>query len=910
MKHSALKKIALIDSYAFFYRAHYAFEKNPLLNSKGENTSVIFSFISSLLQIAQEHEPQNIICILDSKGKSFRHEIDQNYKANRPPMPEDLKKQIKILTELIPLLGLPCWKKVGYEADDIIAQTARNFRGQKDTEILIYSSDKDLMQLIGDNVFAMVGDRQNRLWTKMDEEKVLEKYGIPPKKMADYLALVGDASDNVAGVRGVGKVSACKLLQNHKSMESIYQNIENIKGSLKEKLEKGYEAALLSKKLVTLDHTIANVEDWQNIDLSPIQQEKVSEILNYYECHALIKKIARRKFFLDKPKNDDETINKQQNTINPFHFARKEIKNNNDITEMIHFLQQRKKFIFDLETTSLDAFSAKIVTISFATIDEKNGEKKSFFINFLESKIDFLQLTKLHELFENENIGKIGHNLKYEYGVLKNHFIKLRGLWHDTMIYEYLLNAGYSRLKLEDLATAYLDYQAINYDELTKEEPDITLLDSEKLKEYSLQDSEMTALIYNEQREMAQTDIFRKIEMPLITVLAEIELNGVCIDINYLKQLEEEYKKRLDESEKNIFGLAGEKFNIGSTKQLKEILFDKLDIAPLKKKKTGYSTDHSVLEKLAKTHPIAVELLTYRKYDKLLNTYVKTLPTLVHHKTKRIHTSYNQAITATGRLSSNKPNLQNIPVKMEDGQGLRRAFVAPKGMEEIKFVSIDYSQVELRILAYLSEDKTLCEAYRQDKDIHKKTASLLFGKEEEEIKDEERNIAKTINFSILYGTSAHSLANALSISYEDAKRFIEAYRRSYPGVIEYMEKKLEQARENGYVSTYFGRKRSVKGIVSENFQIRSRDERIAFNTIIQGTASDIIKMAMIKINESIDHLQWPCKMVMQVHDELVFYIPTAQIENIVPKLIAKMIKVPPFHQILKVQATIGDYWKK
>lgn len=904
-----MKKIALLDTYAFFYKAHYAFEKNPLFSQKGENTSVIFSFISSLIQIVSENDLENLICVLDSKGKTIRHEIESTYKANRPPIPEDLKLQINALVDFIPLLGIPCLQKSGYEADDIIAQLVRESKKKNDVEILIFSSDKDLMQLVGENTYVMLGDRQNRHYIKMNDDKVKEKYGVIPQKIADYLALVGDSSDNVAGVRGVGKVSASKLLQTYKNVEDIYENIEQIKGSLQEKLKQGRDSAFLSKKLVTLDHSLDGIAGLKDLSIQPMQEEKVKEILTHYECHALLKKILNHPFFLGNSPLDNKkkTTQQQEESINPFDFHRKDVKNTKEIEEMIHFLRENKHFIFDLETTSLDVFTAQIITISFAVVDKKKDRKTSFFLHLSANNLDFANLTDLHKLFSDETIKKIGHNLKYEYSVLKNHRVCLRGISHDTMIYEYLSNAGFNRLKLEDLSIAYLDYHPVSYRELTNKQEDITQLDYQKLREYSLQDSEITALIHSQQTQWANADIFKKIEIPLISVLAEIELNGVCIDTAYLKQLQIDYEKKLAETEKEIYLLAGEEFNIHSTKQLKEILFEKKGLTPWKKNKTGYSTDQSVLEKLSKEHPIASSLLTYRKYDKLLSTYVKTLPTLVHPQTHKIHTSYNQAITATGRLSSNKPNLQNIPVKSENGRGLRHAFIAPAGMD---FVSIDYSQVELRVLAYLSKDKVLNQAYREKLDIHKKTASLLFEKDESDIDNRERNIAKIVNFSIIYGTSAHSLANVLSLSYDEAKKFIFAYKKSYPDVIQYMQEKIEEARKNLYVSTYFGRKRFVKSLTSENFQLRSRDERIAFNTIIQGTASDIIKIAMIKINQSIDEQQLPCKMVMQVHDELIFYIPTQQTNIIIPELIKKMTNIEPFAEILEAQAIVGKCWSK
>eukprot|EP00105_Crassostrea_gigas_P024748 XP_011445110.1 PREDICTED: uncharacterized protein LOC105340639 [Crassostrea gigas] len=821
-------------------------------------------------------------------------------------MPDDLKQQIEALLKIIPLLGVPCLSANRYEADDIIAQMAREMQQHNDAQLLIYSSDKDLMQLVGKNVFTMAGDRQNRLWTKMDAHKVEEKYGVPPEKIVDYLALIGDKSDNIPGVLGIGKVTASKLLKTYDSLESIYQNIEKISGSVKKKLQDGHDAAFSSRKLIALDHELDGIASLEKLKMGTIDKEEVEKWLTHYECTALLKKISPKHSLLEQTEEQD-LFAVEKPSVYPFDFVRKDLKSIGDVDEMVAVLQKQPHFTFDLETTSLDALSAQIIAISFAFTENKKNY--SFYVHFNED-LDFFSLKKLHELFRDEKVGKIGHNLKYEYSVLKSNGIALNGMVHDTMLYEYLLSAGYNRLGLKDLCFSYFDYAPLSYEELTKEEGDLKKIDAEKLREYSLQDSEITQCLFQKQigrLSKKEVEVFNKIEMPLVSVLGNMELGGVLIDPKYLKNLEREYEAELAQTEKEIYKLAGRTFNISSTKQLKEVLFDELNITPLKKKKTGFSTDHSVLQQLAKEHPIAATLLVYRKYDKLLNTYVRTLPTLIHPKTKRVHTSYNQAITATGRLSSNQPNLQNIPTAMEDGKGLRGAFCAPENM---KMVSIDYSQVELRVLAFLSKDEVLNKAYLENQDIHRKTASLLFDKKEDEVTSKERNIAKTINFSIIYGAGPHSLAKGLSISYEEAQKFVQTYRDSYAGVTAYMHDLLKEAREKLSVSTYFGRKRSVNGIVSKDFQTRMRDERIAFNTVIQGTASDIIKLAMIKIDNAIEQKEISCEMVMQVHDELVFYVPEKEVETTVPKLAEKIINIPPFNSILKADASVGDHWSK
>ena len=915
-----MKKVILIDSYAFFYKVYYAFANHPLRNKKGENTSVIFAFCSFIQQILVDFSPDLLICVLDSKGKTLRVQLDENYKANRKPMPEELIPQIKVIKEILLYLGIPFVACQGYEADDIIAKYVKEAE-KFCNDIFIFSSDKDLMQLVNEKTKLITTDKKSK-YNIIDSAKVLEKFKVLPQQMGDLLALIGDDSDNIPGVNGIGMVTASKLLKQYLTLENIFDNINNIKGAVKKKLEIGKEFAFLSRKLVALNTNIDGIPNLLNIEFTFLNVKKLLETFNDYELFSLIERYYLKSSLPSSKKTLLEWIlenksineNKAENLFskeigNPFNFTRKEIKVT-EFEDLKSLLLKAKVFAFDLETTSLDPFVANIVAVVF--VIDKN---RSFYVRLIDNNNDYeaLFLKIFQGIFENVNIKKIGHNIKFEHSILAEKKIDLQGIYHDTMIFEHMLSPDNNKIKLDDLIENYLNFcEKISYQEMTKGKESILKVEEKKLKEYTFQDGEGTYLIYKEQllkwkENSLEKAVFYELDLPFVSVLSRMEREGVVIDIDLFKGLEALLLQLIEVDKKNIYTLTKEEFNINSPKQLQEVLFEKIGIKSSKKTKTGLlSTDSRVLEKLAKQHEEVAFILKYRKKSKLLSTYVQALPKLLNLVTKKIHTGYNQAVTATGRLSSNNPNLQNIPIG-KDSFGIRKGFVAPKGY---KFVSLDYSQVELRILAYLSKDEKLLATYKEKKDIHLETAGIIFNKLIEDVSLEERNVAKTINFSVIYGVSAYSLAESLSISNQEAKFFIDTYFLSYSKVKIYMNKILEKARESLFVSTYYGRKRWVPFINSSQYLIRTRWERIAFNTIIQGTASDIIKKAMINIDKKIEANEIKAKLVMQVHDELVFYIKEEDVVKAVSSIEKELINIEPFANILEVTTNIGDNWEK
>ncbi|XP_060077773.1 DNA polymerase I, thermostable-like [Ylistrum balloti] len=865
-------------------------------------------------EVIKEREHDHLVCVLDSKGKTFRHEIFKEYKAHRPPMPNSLSKQIKVIVQVLDFLGIPVVSKTSLEADDLIAHYSR----QSQEEVEIFSHDKDLMQLVNERVRVVQLDRQNQQYVIFDQERVEKKFQTPPNHLVDYLSLMGDSSDNIPGVKGVGEKTAVMLINEFGDLDSIYKNLDKIPEKHRKKLIQDKNSAFISRELVCLKEQLNRldksfIEDLPSLnDLTyqSCQAEKIKDIWELHECTSLIKKYSLLPPF---EKIEGKTILEILKGISPTeitedknHLKRftRHTLHHEEWGDLVETIKLQGQFVFDLETTSLVPFDAKVVS---AVIVLPN--QHSYYIPVVTHKLDLEMkwIETFKKVLGSNEIKKIGHNLKFEYSILKEKGIELNGIEHDTMIHAYMTEPDLNAFKLEDLIQSHFGVSKPSYKEMSKGYESILDIPKDLLEDYTFQDGEYTTLLYEIQVKGKalndkELDIYKNWELPLLVVLANMEFEGVVIDTNYLKNLEKILQTSLSITEKEIIELAGEDFNINSTKQLQTILFEKLSINPVKKTKTGYSTDNYVLERLKKNYPIAESLLQHRKTAKLLNTYVEALPKLVHPRTGRIHTHYNQSVTATGRLSSTSPNLQNIPVS-EGSQGIRRAFVVDSGYE---IVSIDYSQVELRIVGFLSKDAKLLEAYESNRDIHTQTAHLLFGKPMEDVLSEERKIAKTINFSVIYGISAFSLAEDLGIPRNDAQVFIDIFFSNYSNVKSYQEKILHQARTNGWVETYFGRKRYIKDINSENMIVKNRAERIAFNTVIQGTASDIIKRAMVNVQKKF--VGSPIKMVMQVHDELVFYVPTDLVKKTVPQLEKLLIDITPFDGILTVNTTIEKHW--
>lgn len=910
-----MKHLILIDTYAVYFKSYFAFIGRPLTNSKGQNTSMLFGFFNVLHRLVQSFPEAKIILALDSKGPTKRHEQYEAYKANRPPAPEDLVEQLKTMETLYGPLGLPAIAKSGYEADDIIASYVIAAK-KSGYQIDIYSSDKDLVQLLDENTRLMQVDKQGKGFVYQTLESIPEKWGIACHQIGDLLALMGDSSDNIPGVKGVGLKTAAKLLNEFGSLRGIYDHIDEVKGAVQKKLIDDKENAFLSRQLVELEYAVPNLPELETIEFKAVNDE-ARELIEKWELKTVFKR-----FGLDRPagaytlmelpsaqkkKALSENTEPEIKDTAPKELKKfqREVIDEDSLNYLVKILEKQKLFCFDLETTSLDARDAELVAAVFALEDGR-----SFFFQCKTSKSDWSKTarTKLKPVLENETIKKIGHNLKYEYMILKEKGVILKGMHFDTMLAAYLEDSNRSHYNLEGLVMAHFQVEKTDYKSMMGKRKSILELEEKELEDYTFSDGEFTWRLYDYYRQALSKEeqsIFEQIEMPLLRVLAEVEMSGVLLDRKFLSGLLDEFQSELVYLERKIQEEAGQEFNVNSTKQLQKVLFEDMGIKPIKKTKTGFSTDITVLEKLAKQHPIAEYLLRNRLISKLEGTYVRSLPELIHPKTDRVHTNYNQAVAATGRLSSNQPNLQNIPIKVPEGRQIRRAFIAPEGM---KMASIDYSQVELRILAQMSGDERLKEAYLQDRDIHRETAKLIF--EKEDIDDDERRIAKTINFSVMYGISAHSLSEDLSVSMREAQSFIDAYFAAYYRVREYMEEVLESARENSYVSTHYGRKRPTPDIGAKNFFIRSRAERMAFNTVIQGTASDVIKLAMIEVQEAIEAGSINAEMVMQVHDELVFYLPEESAIKEVEKISLIMKGIKPFDKILDVGASIGECWEK
>jgi len=923
-----MKKILLIDCYGIFYRVYHAFSKNPLVNKNGEQTSVIFGFCNTLFSLLTEVKPDYTVCALDSPVKTFRHELYAEYKSNRPPTPDALRSQIEYCITLLDELGLPLVRRDGVEADDIIASYAHAAL-KEGIAADIFSSDKDLMQLVNKDTRIIKSDFKSGSFLTAGEEEVIEKWGVPPQSILDLLSLVGDSSDNVPGVKGVGLKTAADLISKYGSLENIYENFNKItQKTIKNKLEAGRESAFLSRDLIRLKADVPDIPSIQKMVCRPVRVDGLRAMLEEKQIYSVIKKLRLdevqgerhlidlliRKVPTPSPKenNADNTIKEQTNNLREYSRHETALP---DLDNLIKTIRTAGKITFDIETTGLDALTAEIVSAVFV-LDDLSSYYVRFFNNSSEHGQEFIQ--RLKPVLEDPKILKIGHNLKFEYAVLQRFGITLRGIHHDTMLAASLLDASRTHYNLESLVMSQFGIEKKSYSDTFGKNGTVLDAPPEILRDYTFEDGEYTHRLYLSQRDALTKKehvLLSEQELPLIPVLAQIENNGVCIDEKHMQTLSGRFKNELSGIEQQIYRHAGGEFNINSTKQLQDILFNRLGLTPVRKTKTGFSTDIDVLLRLADSHPVPNLMVRYRTISKLLSTYVEALPLLRHPRTMRIHTSYNQAVTATGRLSSTNPNLQNIPVKMAEGREIRSAFTAPDGF---RMVSFDYSQVELRILAQLSSDKTLTAAYARGEDIHCVTAGILFGKNSDTVSDAERRMAKTINFSVIYGISAFSLADDLKVSNHEAKRFIEEYFKAYEGVAAFREKVLSEARETGGVATHYGRRRQLPGLISTNHNERMHAERAAFNTVIQGTASDIIKRAMIRIHNEILTERNTVQMVMQVHDELVFYIPDALLESsntkVAPKIVKKIIScmtgIEPFDRILSVNYAIGDCWSK
>lgn len=915
-----MKKILLIDAFGIIFRSYYAFINRPLKNKNGENISAVFGFFKSILSILKNQNPDEILIALEGKGECFRNKIYPQYKANRSETPEDLKEQIIKIIDLIDKLGFPHFYQDGYEADDIIGTLSDLYSKKDDVQVIIFSSDKDLRQLVNEKVILCRPDPKSLNNIFLDIEGIFQDMGIYPAQVADYLALTGDSSDNIPGVAGIGPKSAEALLKTWGSLDNIYKNLESVVPvGVKKKLTECRDAAFISKSLTIIKKDIQLDLDEQQLSRKPLDISNARDTLEADGMRSLIEEIIsyNKSVFgvSDKEENGEAVVDVPVGK-NISDIAKKFIliKNNSLLSMLSDEIKKQKSFSYDLETTGFDCFEDDIICMSISLPDEstyivpfelKNNEDK----NFLDVK-DIINILK--PVFSDDSILKIGHNLKFDNKFLYRYGVSGITNIFDTMLAEYCIDAGSSSYGMKDLGEKYLNYDMIRYEDVVKDPKKQTLLDTDidSLVRYSGQDAFVTYKLYEVINKRLSENkkalsLFNDIEIPLSAVLMDMELTGVFVNLDHLialsKMLEVETKKLYEK----MTGMVDEIFNPNSPLQIRDILFTKLGLPIVKKTKTGASTDVDVLKKLSFIHPFPQLLLDYRAYNKIKTTYSDTLPHMIAGSTGRIHTSYIQTGTQTGRLSSKDPNLQNIPIRNVVGREIRKAFIPSAGNV---MISADYSQIEIFLLAEFSKDPLITEALESGIDIHLKTAALIFDKEISEITKSERSVAKTVNFGILYGQSAFSLADDLNISRKDASRFIEKYFENYKGVKTFIESLKEKCKNTGYSETHWGRRRTIPEINEKNKMIRENGERMAVNTVIQGTAADLIKLAMIKIYRKICDLGLKSKLILQVHDELIFDVPENEVDTIIPLIKQSMEMGYGFNLKLKTNVEIGKTW--
>ena len=880
------KTFLIIDAFGILYRYHFIFLKRPLINSKGQNVSSINGFLRTYFSLINTYPADYTAIALDSSRKTFRSEIYKAYKENRESMPDDLRSQIPILYNLIDALGITRIVLDNYEADDIVGCIAQNNK-KENIKTIIYSPDKDILQLVDENTKVIASNKDNEL-IEYDINMVKEKRGVYPNQIIDLLSLMGDASDNIPGVKGIGEKTALKLLEEYDTLDNIYKNIDSIKGKIQEKLIADKDNAYMSYELATIKREIEELNiDYKEIEKNKINIDEVNKILDDLELKQIRDKINSYIYGSSSKKKEEKVqiskqtkqeTNAKDNTEKTIVVSNAKdnnakyylIENETELQNLLNDINAKKLVCIDFETTGLDTLTDEIIGISFAI-----KSKEAFYLDLSgRTNIDKEACKKLvFDTLAKEDIKIIGHNLKYEYKMMRAIDKKMGNMYFDTMVAAYLINPSRGRYNMDDLALSYLSYNTIKYSDIT-DNAKKTLLDVElkDVVEYACEDADITFRFYEYFTPLLNTynleDLFFNVEMPLISVLADMEFDGVYISTEKMKSLSEEYASLLEKTKEKIYEKAGEEFNLQSPKQLEYILFEKLKINSTKKTKTGaYSTDEEVLRELAQREKIAEYMLTYRKYSKLKNTYLDVFPTLVHKKTNRIHASFNQTVTATGRLSSSEPNLQNIPARGDEGKDIRNTFIAEKGNV---LIAADYSQIELRLLAHFSNDPVLVEAFKNNDDIHRKTAMKIYSVSKEHVTPSMRNTAKIINFSIIYGKTAFGLSKELNISRKEADDFIKGYFSTYSQVKPFCEKVIEDVKAKGYVRTMLGRIRDLsKTINSSNAVVRNEAERMALNTLIQGSAADMIKVAMIAIHKEFKNHFKTAKIVMQVHDELV-----------------------------------------
>lgn len=940
-----MKKIFLLDAYAIIYRSYYAFIRNPRINSKRLNTSAIFGFVNTLEDVLKKENPTHIGVAFDPPGKTFRHVEFENYKAQREATPEDIRKSVPIIKEIVSAYNIPILEVPGFEADDVIGTLAKEAE-KEGFEVYMLTPDKDYGQLVSNHIF-MYRPKHTGGYEILGPEEIKKKYDLNShEQVVDLLGLMGDSSDNIPGCPGVGEKTAVKLLQEFGSIENLLKNTDKLKGAIKTKIEENKDQILFSKFLATIRTDVPIEFDENHLKKEPFNEADLQKIFDELEFRTIANRIFNNNNELQSnnetkaPANlqtqqmslfDQQIANNhstethhQEESTDLFNQANeKGFKTLQDVphqymlvedklqrTELISKLLKQSSVCFDTETTDLDVFRAELVGMSFCF---QAGE--AYFVILPKDETECKAVLKeFTEFFENERIEKVGQNIKFDLQMLAQYSITLKGKMFDTMIAHYLIQPEL-RHGMDYLAEIYLKYRTIHYEELfggkPKTQQKIREVDRKLLCDYASEDADITfqlkQLLEKELGINKLEDLFYKMEMPLMRVLAVMERNGVRIDTEALRESSVILTREMEALEKEIQQMAGISFNVSSPMQVGQVLFERLKIdEKAKKTKTGqYSTSEDILEKLRSKHPIVGKILDYRGIKKLLSTYIDALPQMVNPKTGKIHTSYNQAIAATGRLSSTNPNLQNIPVRDEQGREIRKAFVPEEG--EI-FMSVDYSQIELRIMAHLSSDENMIEAFNNGYDVHAATASKIFKVPIEEVTPDMRRKAKTANFGIIYGISTFGLADRLNIPRAEAKELIDGYFATYPAVKKYMDETIQKAKEKGYVETIYGRKRFLPDINSQNSVVRGYAERNAINAPIQGSAADIIKLAMIHIQQRIDHEKLKTKMTMQVHDELNFSVPEDELEKVKTLVVNEMEQVIRLKVPLIADCGTGRNW--
>ena len=920
------KRFFILDGTALAYRAYFGMIGRPLINSKGQNTSAVFGFANYLLKVLSDEKPDYLVAVFDTPEPTFRHKKYPEYKATREKMPEEMASQLDHIKRMLKAFGVPTVERPGYEADDVIGTLAA-LAEKEDINVFMVTGDKDFMQLITPRVKMYKPGKSGMDVEIVDEKGVEMKFGVRPSSVIDVLALTGDAVDNVPGIKGVGEKTAIPLIQKYGSLEKVLANADKVdKPALREKLKTGKDMALLSKWLVTIKTDVPLGVDFHSLKEKNPDQAEISRLFNELEFKSLIRR-AQQITAVHASKTEEtaeaeepEPHEEEYRTISTVRHDYKLITDAEELAKLAEKLKKAEVVSMDTETTSVDALNAKLVGISFSV-----KPHEAYYVNIASEGGDLFSeaggrhgvnvkdaVKLLKPVFESSKIRKVGQNLKYDMLVLSNYDIRTRGVEFDSMVAAYVVNADGAH-NLDALAKEYLKYKPVPIEELIgkgKNQKNMREVPPEVVAEYSGEDADialqLTTALRKKLEESSLLDLCVKMEFPLIEVLTEIEKTGVRIDTAILSQISKELERMIENLSGEIYKLAGEEFNIGSPKQLGDVLFNKMNLPTNKKTKTGFSTDVFVLEELSAQHPIAESILAYRKLTKLKSTYVDALPALINARSGRLHTSFNQTVAATGRLSSSDPNLQNIPIRGEMGKEIRKAFVP--GEKGWVMMSADYSQIELRIMAHICKDEGMMEAFQKHEDIHRTTASKVFGVPPDKVTPDMRRKAKEVNFGLLYGIGPYGLKIRLRISQGEAKEVIDTYFRRFPRVREYIDGTIEFARKHGYVETLLGRRRYLANINSKNSAVRNAEERQAINMPIQGTAADMIKLAMVGIFHEMEKQKMKSRMILQVHDELVFEAPKDEVKKLEMLVREEMINALKLSVPVEVDVGTGPNW--